>query len=188
MIKTMKSFIPLLFPFLLIFIGCENEIENNYHALKAEKKSRNISELVNKYNGSRLSEVTNEDQLFGLAGSVVVFDTITEGIVKIGEKQYLKSKLASTPDFMKDSEVYLLIACSDATRQKINSFDNSELQVAVELEKITNGIDRLATSLGSVVRYAGEIHYTLIEGETLDVLETESDYYFKHLHNQREYL
>lgn len=188
MIKTMKSFIPLLFPFLIIFIGCENEIENNYHALKAEKKSHNISELVNKYNGTVLSEVNNDDQLFDLPGSVVVLDTITEGVVEIGEKQYLKSKLASKPDFMKDSEVYLLIACSESTRQKINKFGNNELQVAVELEKITKGIDRLATSLGSVKRYAGEVHYTLIEGKFLDVLETESDYYFKHLHNQREFL
>lgn len=188
MIKTMKSFIPLLFPFLIIFIGCENEIENNYHALKAEKKSHNISELVNKYNGTILIEVNNDDQLFGLPGSVVVLDTITEGVVEIGNKKYLKSKLASKPDFMKDSEVYLLIACSESTYQKINTFGNNELQVAVELEKITKGIDQLATSLGSVIRYAGEVHYTLIEGNTLDILETESDYYFKHLHNQREFL
>lgn len=188
MIKTMKSFIPLLFPFLLIFIGCENEIENNYHALKAEKKSRNISELVNKYDAIVLSEVNNDDQLFDLPGKVVVLDTITEGVVEIGKKHYLKSKLALKPDFMKDSEVYILVACSETTRQKINTFGNNELQVAVELNKITKGIDRLATSLGSMLRYAGEVQYTLIEGETLDVLETESDYYFKHLHNQREFL
>lgn len=188
MIKTMKSFIPLLFPFLLIFIGCENEIENNYHALKAEKKSGNISELVNRYGGTVLGDVKDDDQLFGLPGSVVVLDTITEGVVEIGNKKYLKSKLASKPDFMKDSEVYLLIACSETTRQKIHTFSNNELQVAVELQKITKGIDHLATSLGSVMRYAGEVHYTLIEGKTLDVLETESDYYYKHLHNQREFL
>lgn len=188
MTKTIKSFIPLLFPFLLIFIGCENEIENNYHALKAEKKSRNIAELVNKYNGTILKEVATDDQLFGLAGGVVVLDTITEGIVEIGKKKYLKSKLAVKPDYMKDSEVYLLITCSESTHRKINSFGNKELQVAVELEKITKGIDRLATSLGSVIRYAGEARYTLLEGKTLDVLETKSDYYFKHLHNQREFL
>lgn len=188
MMKTMKSFIPLLFPFLLIFIGCENEIENNYHALKAAKKSHNISDLVNKYNATVLNEVNNDDQLFELPGKVVVLDTITEGIVEIGNKKYLKSKLAVKPDFMKDAEVYLLIVCSETTRQKIDKFDNNELQVAVELEKITKGIDQLATSLGSVMRYAGEVHYTLLEGKILDVLETESDYYFKHLHNQREFL
>ncbi len=188
MIKTMKSFIPLLFPFLLIFIGCENEIENNYHALKAEKKSHNISDLVNKYNATVLNDVKNDDQLFELPGKVVVLDTITEGIVEIGNKKYLKSKLAVKPDFIKDTEVYLLIVCSETTRQKIDKFDNNELQVAVELEKITKGIDQLATSLGSVMKYAGEVHYTLFEGKILDVLETESDYYFKHLHNQREFL
>ncbi len=188
MMKTMKSFIPLLFPFLLIFIGCENEIENNYHALKAAKKNHNISDLVNKYNATVLNDINNDDQLFELPGKVVVLDTITEGIVEIGNKKYLKSKLAVKPDYMKDSEVYLLIVCSETTRQKIDKFDNNELQVAVELEKITKGIDQLATSLGSVMRYAGEVHYTLLEGKILDVLETESDYYFKHLHNQREFL
>lgn len=188
MIKTMKSFIPLLFPFLLIFIGCENEIENNYHALKAEKKSQNISGLVNKHNAIVLNDVNSVDQLFELSGSVVVLDTITEGIVEIGKKKYLKSKLVSKPDFMKDSEVYLLIACNETIFQKISSFGNNELQMAVELEKITKGIDQLATSLGSILISAGEAHYILLEGKILDVLETESDYYFKHLHNQREFL
>jgi hypothetical protein len=189
MTKTIKSFIPLIIPFLLIFIGCENEIEQNYHALKAEKKSRNILELVNKFNASVFNEINNDEQLFRLAGGVVVIDTITEGIVEIGKKKFLKSKLVSKPDFIKESEVYLLISSDENISHKLKEFSNNELQIAVELDTITKGCDRMVISLdGQMLSSAGEVHYTKLEGKVLDILETESDYYFKHLHNQREFL